>query len=235
MKRNFISLFTIVAAVILVASIPFTASGQITLNMHQGGKVTIGLAGSDKATIDWGDGSPVETYSLKFSVAAFSHTYSSATPRTITITGDKIRGLVCTDLQLTSLDVSKCTALSILDCSRNKLTSIDLSKNEALRHLTCTNNQLTNIDVSNITWIAHIRCSHNQLAKLDLSNNVGIKNLYCDNNQLQAAEMGNFLRSLHRNVINGGKSITIADNPGLTPANASLAREVGWTVREAIN
>jgi len=37
--------------------------------------------------------------------------------------------------QLTSLDLSKNTALKILACARNKLTSLDVSKNTALTNL----------------------------------------------------------------------------------------------------
>ena len=229
MKRILFNLITI-TAVAIIANVPITVTGQITMNSQYVGKLIIGIAGSDKATIDWGDGTPIETHTLKFSMTAFNHTYSSATPRTITITGDNIRGLVCTDMELTSVDVSKNSTLSILDCSRNKLTSIDVSNNLALRHLICTNNQLVNIDVSKITWLAHIRCSYNQLTSIDLSNNVAIKNLYCDNNQLKTAEMENFFRSLHTNVINGGKAIWITGNPGLSGANTGIARERGWTI-----
>lgn len=40
--------------------------------------------------------------------------------------------LVCQDCQLTTLDVSTCTKLARLECNRNKLTSLDVSKNTAL-------------------------------------------------------------------------------------------------------
>ena len=226
MRRNFFYLITIAMAVILTASIPVTLTGQMTLSFQHTGRVTIGLCGSGNATIDWGDGTRVETHTLKFSMVPYYHTYSGATPRTITITGSDIRGLVCTDMQLTSLDVSKNPALSILDCSRNKLTSIDLSNNLDLRHLTCTNNQLTNLDVSKIIWLGLIRCSYNQLTSLDLNNNRAIKNLYCDNNPFTTVNMENLFRSLHNNVINGGKAIF----PGSTSANTGIARETGWTI-----
>lgn len=230
MKHSFSYLIATAMAVTLFAIAPIPAAGQITLNFQHAGIVTIGLAGSDKATIDWGDGTPLETHSLKFGVIPVSHNYSGATPRTITITGGKIRGLVCTDMGITNLDVSTVATLSILDCSRNRLTNIDVSKNLDLRHLTCTHNQLTTIDVSQITWIAHIRCSFNQITSLDISKNVAMKNLYCDHNQLDANALNNFFRTLHKNTINGGKAIFIADNPGFAGANTALARESGWTI-----
>ncbi len=42
--------------------------------------------------------------------------------------------------QLTSLDVSKNTALTELDCSDNQLTSLDINKNTDLTYLVCCNN-----------------------------------------------------------------------------------------------
>ena len=47
---------------------------------------------------------------------------------------------------LTSLDVSKNTALTYLDCSHNDLTSLDVSKNTALTYLDCTR-QVPNFQV----------------------------------------------------------------------------------------
>ena len=43
--------------------------------------------------------------------------------------------------QLTSLDLSKNTALTDLDCHYNKLTSLDVSKNSALAWLSCDGNK----------------------------------------------------------------------------------------------
>jgi len=44
------------------------------------------------------------------------------------------------------------------------LTSLDLSKNTALYILECSNNQLTNLDMSNITWIQYLYCRSNLLS-----------------------------------------------------------------------
>ena len=50
---------------------------------------------------------------------------------------------------MTSLDVSKNTALTHLECYNNQLTSLDVSKNTALTYLDCGDNQLTSLDISN--------------------------------------------------------------------------------------
>ena len=59
-----------------------------------------------------------------------------------------LESLLCDNNQLTSLDVSKNTALNDLCCNNNQLTSLDVSKNTALERLHCYNNQLTSLDVS---------------------------------------------------------------------------------------
>ena len=59
--------------------------------------------------------------------------------------------LVCSDNQLTSLDVSNNTALTWLSCEDNQLTSLNVSNNTALTMLSCYGNQLTSLDVSNNT------------------------------------------------------------------------------------
>jgi Leucine-rich repeat (LRR) protein len=73
--------------------------------------------------------------------------------------------------QLTSLDVSKNTALTGLMCENNQLTSIDVSKNTALFVLHCNNNQLTSLDVSKNTELLWLWCHSNQLTSLDLITN----------------------------------------------------------------
>ena len=50
---------------------------------------------------------------------------------------------------LTSLDVSKNTALTRLDCSRTGLTSLDVSKNTALTELDCSETGLVLLDIQN--------------------------------------------------------------------------------------
>jgi hypothetical protein len=50
--------------------------------------------------------------------------------------------LNCSGNELTSLDVSECTALAYLDCSSNTLTSLDVSGCHALTYLDCSRNEL---------------------------------------------------------------------------------------------
>ena len=99
--------------------------------------------------------------------------------------------LLCYGNQLTTLDVSKNTALKQLDCSSNQLTILDVSKNTALDCLYCLGNQLTSLDVSKNTALTGLYCSDNQLTALDISNNTALEWLFCYNNQLTFLDISN--------------------------------------------
>ena len=88
----------------------------------------------------------------------------------------------CMYNQLTSLDVSKNTALERLQCGSNKLTQLDISKNTLLKGLICGDNQLTSLDVSKNIALEDLICNNNQLTELDLSNNINLKRIKIDQN-----------------------------------------------------
>ncbi len=63
--------------------------------------------------------------------------------------------------------------LKSLSCSDNQLTTLDVSKNTALNYLNCNNNQLTTLDVSNNIELEYLYCIYNFLsAKPQVSDNV---------------------------------------------------------------
>ncbi len=93
----------------------------------------------DIITIDWGDGTVEEFKSVEeydeedeihyvISIDSYvEHEYSNRNPHIVTIKG-KIKYLDCAENNLTSLDVSGCTALTWLECSDNNLTSSALNQ-----------------------------------------------------------------------------------------------------------
>ena len=97
--------------------------------------------------------------------------------------------LNCSRNQLTSLDVSGCTALPYLDCSDNQLTDLDVSDCTALTSLNCSRNQLTSLDVSGCTALMHLVCRDNQLTDLDVSHNTALTTLYCEYNHIPLSEL----------------------------------------------
>ena len=92
--------------------------------------------------------------------------------------------LFCDANQLTSLNVSGCTSLSIFECDNNQLTSLDVSGCTSLDYFDCGNNQLTSLDVSGCTSLYSLYCGNNQLTSLDVSACTSLKDLDCSNNKI---------------------------------------------------
>lgn len=203
MRRVFL---IIIPALICIATVAISGNtavaGQITMTFQPESVVSIRMAGSGTVTIDWGDGSTREIYTLtahneksnlmdnrhdiKYKDEyLYSHDYSGTFSQvTVTIVGENITFLGCSFLNLTSLDVSRNAALIYLHCSNNHLTNIDVSKNVMLSHLICDQNPLKILDVSNNTALTVLNCSANNLTSLDVSKNAALTTLWCAMNQL---------------------------------------------------
>ena len=95
-----------------------------------------------------------------------------------------LKTLICDSNELTTLDVSKNTALEYLDCYENQLATLNVSNNKALEILYCNDNELTSLYVSNNTALELLYCYNNELTSLDVSNNTALETLYCDDNEL---------------------------------------------------
>ena len=121
------------------------------------------------------------------------------------------------ECNLDSLDLSKNTALTDLDCGSNQLTSLDVSNNTALTYLDCSSNQLTSLDVSKNTALTYLDCSSNQLTSLDVSKNTALTDLYCVGNMLTSLDVSNNtaltgLQCAYNNLT----SLDLSNNPALT-------------------
>ena len=126
--------------------------------------------------------------------------------------------LSCSYNQLTSLDVSKNTALESLDCAGSRLTSLDVSKNTALERLYCSGNQLTSLDVSGCSALIWLRCTdNNQLTSLNISKNTALVDLVCYFNQLASLDVSGCSALTHLNCIyNQLTSLNVSKNTALT-------------------
>ena len=69
-------------------------------------------------TIDWGDGSPIETRVGLFGYSNPSHTYANLNEYQVTICSEDcgFEGLDCSNKNISSLDVSKNPLLGLLQC-----------------------------------------------------------------------------------------------------------------------
>jgi len=124
------------------------------------------------------------------------------------------------DNQLTGIDVSNNTLVTTLGLAPNLLTSLDISKNTALSYLQCQANQLTTLDVTKNTALSVFLCFSNQLTDLDVSQNTALTSLNCGRNQLTTLDVGNNLilnaLSCDGNLIS---SLNLDKNTALTDLN----------------
>jgi len=186
-NKCFLAAFVVLTCAHTVAA---TEQVQMTMTTRKVGEVSIGLGGSGTATIDWGNGTDVETITLSANnIYEFIHNYSDTIVRNISITGKNITALQCNWNHLISLDLSSNTALKELECSYNQLTSLDLSRNTALTIVQCSHNLLTNLDVSNNIELTGLYFNNNQLTSLDVSNNIELTGLFCGINQLTGLDI----------------------------------------------
>jgi len=170
------------------------------------------MAGSGSVTIDWGDGTKPESFTLTTREAEYYHQYSYSGGRTITITGnvtyldcgscetlDISKNTALTHLSchgyFKSLDVSKHTALTELSIEAD-LTSLDVSKNTKLEYLSVSYYRnltsycnLTSLDVSKCTKLEYLDCSGNNLTSLDVSKCTKLAYLGCYDNNLTSLDV----------------------------------------------
>ena len=92
---------------------------------------------------------------------------------------------------LTSIDVSKNTALKSLSLGFTSITSLDISKNTVLTELCLDNNKLTSLDIGKNTFLRNLTCNSNSLKTLDVSKNTALTELWCDFNQLTSLDVSN--------------------------------------------
>ena len=159
----------------------------------------------DIITIDWGDGTVEEFKSVEeyddwdedgedeihyvISIDDYvKHEYSNRNPHIVTIKG-KIKYLDCQNNNLTSLNVSGCTALTGLECNNSNLTSLNVSGCTALRKLDCHYNNLTSLDVSGCTALTGLECDGNNLTSLDVSGCTALTWLNCEDNNLTSLDI----------------------------------------------
>jgi len=154
----------------------------------------------------------------------------------------ELTDLVCEDNMLTSLDVSKNTALRYLYCNDNQLTSLNVSGCKALIYLDCHNNQLTSLNVTGCESLEYLYCHINQLASLNVSGCTSLVGIDSYLNQLKGREMDAFVESLPQ--ISYGILCVVYDNEWallkyereeqdvMTTRQVAAAKAKGWIVCE---
>jgi Leucine-rich repeat (LRR) protein len=100
-----------------------------------------------------------------------------------------VTGLNISNNNLTSLDVSDNTELTLLYCDYNSLTSLQVSGAIALKSIVCSYNQLTSLDVSANIALEELDCHYNSLTSIDVSTNSALEKLNCERNSLTSIEV----------------------------------------------
>ena len=114
---------------------------------------------------------------------------------------------------LTTVDLSKLTALKTLTIGVNDFETIDLSANTELTKLDMSdgknNGKVTSVDLSKNTKLTNIVLSGNKLTTLDLSNNPVAKTITVLNNQLTEVTLGANTATKHTIQFGGNKLAAI--------------------------
>ncbi|UMB59698.1 gliding motility-associated C-terminal domain-containing protein [Lutibacter sp. A80] len=123
------------------------------------------------------------------------------------------------DNNLTSLDVSNNTALTSLPVYKNNLTSLDVTKNTALTYLNVGDNSgLSTLDVTKNTALTYLSCYGNSLTSIDLSKNIALFNLDIRENNLTSLDISN-----NTNL----DEFDATDNPNLTCIQVDNVANIG--------
>jgi len=80
------------------------------------------------------------------------------------------------------LSLASLPELKDFACYGNRLTSLDISRNTALNGLYCYSNNLTSLNLSNNPSLQEVYCYDNQITTLDLSRNNLLEEIFCDKN-----------------------------------------------------
>ena len=154
---------------------------------------------------------------------------------------DRLKKLVCSNNLLSSLDLSKCTALEELDCdnnllttvgfvktlkkisiNNNKMSTIDLRSHSKLEELYCSNSQVSKLYLDVTTSLRVLNCSSNELKELDVSASRDLTTLDCNNNQLTALNVSRN-SNLTKLYCSGNKlsALNVGSNLNLTELKCS--------------
>lgn len=99
--------------------------------------------------------------------------------------------LYCNNAGVNSLDCSKMTELSVLECKGNSITSLDLS-NTDLSSLDCSNNSMTKLTLPSKKG-GTFNCSGNKLTELTTN----AAELDCSNNAISKLTVGTYIKKMN--------------------------------------
>ena len=148
----------------------------------------------------------------------------------------ELRGLYCTDNELTELNVENNKLIQGIWCSDNNLTSLDFTPNKDLEWVYFHNNQVTTVNVKNNPKMSYIEANSNPLKELDVSENKILEHLMCGDCGLKKLDLTNNPRLMHLDAFRNKftkldlskntklKRLDIWDNPQLGNVDISMLK-----------
>lgn len=130
---------------------------------------------------------------------------------------------------LTTLDVTNCPELKVLDCSNNSLSELDVTKCTKLTTLYCGDNRLLSyLDVSKCPELTTLDCSRNALVALDITNCPKLENLSADyqNPIPPVATFDGVKLSIRNPITFNGTGVSIQD---ISHNGISVGDSIVWT------
>lgn len=108
--------------------------------------------------------------------------------------------LYCTNNSLSSLDLTGCANLEVVECQSNMMGSINVFQNLALKRLVAFGNHFGTIDVSQNTALEELLVSNNKLSSIVVSNNAALQKFNCSGNPISSLNVTQNTALINLNV-----------------------------------
>ena len=125
-------------------------------------------------------------YNGELTISGIEETPKNGVEKEYTLTGQSVllegnlTELYCAGAQITTLTLSKCDELVVLDCSSNQIKALDLSEAPHLEILVCSDNELSSLDIPETPDLMKLWCSNNEeIQSLDLAHCGNLIALWC--------------------------------------------------------
>ncbi|MCL2301814.1 MAG: T9SS type A sorting domain-containing protein [Lentimicrobiaceae bacterium] len=228
---------------------------RIITRLAGGHSYSITATPGKQFTIDWGDGSAIETFTGTGDSQFPFHYYYNPGRYEVTISGSEgclftvfgcsradtldlsscpsIIHLYCSSVfkTLRSLNVSNCKKLEVISADDNRLSILDLSDCIALKDLSCENGNLTRINLVATEFISSYenQLPLSELYKLsEMISNPALKRLGRQKFYTQRIAVGDFVDFSDHNEFGGIKTVFIVEQGG-APAPQS-----DYTIKDGI-
>ncbi len=139
-----------------------------------------------KLTAKTKDGTPITVEGCNVtSLLSGTETTLNATGEQIILKGD-ITELLCSENDLTAIDVSGLTSLKKLECQKNEFTELNMSGCVSLQELDCHENEmLRNLNLQGCTYLQKLYCNENyRLTEFNLQGCTSLQEVNCSSNNL---------------------------------------------------